>query len=66
MRAQLEAEPILPSDREGVRLPFRSLEASSYQEHGMTDEWGEALERFDKLTVKRRARAKEQEEKAQS
>jgi hypothetical protein len=30
----------------------------------MTDEWGDALERFDERTTLRRARAKEHEEKA--
>jgi hypothetical protein len=31
----------------------------------MTDDWNEALKRFDELTVKRRERAKENDEKAQ-
>lgn len=31
----------------------------------MTDEWDEALERFDERMAKRRARTKEQQEKAQ-
>ncbi len=31
----------------------------------MADDWDEALKRFDERTVKRRARAKEQDEKAQ-
>jgi hypothetical protein len=30
----------------------------------MADDWNEALKRFDERTAKRRARAKEQEEKA--
>jgi hypothetical protein len=31
----------------------------------MADDWDEALKRFDERTLKRRAKAKEQEEKAQ-